>query len=204
MKRLLSFFCGLAIFAAASTTHAQIDWAAGAPGGTSGGSIELGAGGGAFLTTGIASALVGGNVTDGGVSYTVSAWIKSSEDDGTGNARNERWWFGTHDAGLHIGINNGNTLTHDHWRSGNFGTTVVAVNTWVHTAYAYDATAGEVTIYRDGASEGTFSTTAPNISTTDLIIGSRNGTGEPGWGGCIDDVAIFTSVLSADDVARFV
>ena len=36
MKHFLSLCCGLAFFAAATTAHAQIEWAAGAPGGTPG------------------------------------------------------------------------------------------------------------------------------------------------------------------------
>jgi hypothetical protein len=86
MNRFLSVLSGLAIFAAASTAQAQIDWATGAPGGTTGGSIRLGSERpttdtgptGYPLATGISAAQV---TPSSGADYTVSAWIKSEEAD---------------------------------------------------------------------------------------------------------------------------
>ena len=85
MKRFLCVLSGLAIIAAATTANAQIDWAAGAPGGTSGGSIEVGGESGVSLDTGISATLVGGDLT-APVDYTISAWINTRRDNGFGEA----------------------------------------------------------------------------------------------------------------------
>ena len=209
MKLFLSVLSGLAIVVATSTAQAQIDWAAGAPGGTSGGSIEVGGVAGIVLDTGIPATAIGGDRTVAG-DYTISAWINSSEDSGTGEAGNDRWWFGTGNQGIHLGILDNaatgtpSTLRHGHWGSDNSGTSSVLVNTWVHATYTFDADGGtlgtgEVSIYLGGQLEATFDTLAPNNSTTNLMIGARNG-GELPWIGFIDDVAIFDTVLSAGDV----
>lgn len=226
------FFCllgGLAFAIAPSTLQAQqVEWAAGAPNGTPGGSVIFTPGEGQFLDTGISAFLVGGDKTDvdldgfpdNGSSYTVSAWISSSENQGDGNARTDRWFFGTRNQGIHLGIRTvpgddtvdppipavTGVLRHGHWASDTSGTTSVPVNTWTHVAFVFDASAnfgtGAVTIYRDGLSEGTTNTNPPNTGNTNLVIGSRDANGnDPGWGGLIDDVAIFTTVLSATDVA---
>lgn len=183
-------------------------WTAGAPMGTTGGALSFSGNG--SLDSGIAASLVGGNrgsmdAPTLGSDYTVAAWINSAEDDGMGTALSNRWWFGTGNQGLHFGILDGN-LRHGHWSSDNSGVTLVPANTWVHATFAFDADGGslgtgEVTIYLDGTEEGTFDTVAPNVSGTDLIIGSRSGAGGPAWVGAIDDLAIFTSTLSAADVA---
>ncbi len=202
MKHFLSLFSGLAIAFAATTSHAQIDWAAGAPGGTTGGSIRLGAdqpptdasGTGFSLATGIAAAQIAPTT---GADYTIAAWIQSEQ--GATFAQNNRWWFGTGNQGLHLGVQSGNVATSGHWGNDSGGTTQIAVNTWVHVTHVYRG--GFQEIYINGVLESSTSTGAPNNDSTDLQIGSRNGTEGPGWGGFLDDVAIFTSALSDPDIA---
>ena len=216
MKRFISLLSGLAIVAATSTAQAQIDWATGAPGGTTGGSVQFGAevlandaGDNAFfLATGIGAAQV---APTSGEDYTVAAWIKSEEAEpsNTALARNNRWWIGTGNQGLHLGIQDDTNddidvvtpsgLASAHWSNDSAGSTSIEVNTWVHVTHVYRA--GVQEIYLNGVLNGTTVNGAPNMDGTDLQIGSRNGELGPGWNGCIDDVAIFTSALSATDIA---
>lgn len=202
MNRILSLLCGLAIICVASTTQAQIEWAAGAPGGTSGGSIQLGAGDGVFLATGISAAQI---APTSGADYTISAWINSTEANAAGNAVANRWWLGTGNQGLHLGVQTtASGLTSGHWGNDSSGATSVPANTWVHATHVYRSGVHE--IYMDGVLQTLGSggaVGAPNNDSTDIIIGSRNGTQVPGpsWGGFIDDVAMFTSALSASDIA---
>ena len=190
------------------------EWSDGAPMGTSGGSLRFDGSG--PLETGIAAEIItgnrGGNAVPGnpGLDYSVAAWINSADATEDGNAADNRWWFGTGNQGLHLGIQAGNTLQHGHWSADSSGTSVIPANTWVHVAYVYDADGGvddetgavigAVTIYRDGDPEGPFSAAAPNNSSTDLIIGGRNGFGGPAWVGLVDDVAIFTDTLTGGEV----
>ena len=114
MKRFLCVLSGLAIIAAATTANAQIDWAAGAPGGTSGGSIEVGGESGVSLDTGISATLVGGDLT-APVDYTISAWINTRRDNGFGEAADDNWWFGSGMQGIHLGIFDTSKLRVGHW-----------------------------------------------------------------------------------------
>jgi len=201
MRQILSIFCGLAICATASTAHAQIEWAQGAPGGTSVGSIELVPGGNLFLETGIAAAQI---ASTGGSDYTVSAWIKSSEGgfDEFGlpsGVAGERWWFGTGFQGLHLGIGRDvSTLTTGHWNNDSSGTTDLEANVWVHATHVYRNGIQEV--WLDGRLESSTAAGPPNADATDLQIGSRHGINGPSWGGCIDDVAIFNVALAPGDI----
>lgn len=218
MKRFLCALSGLAIIAAATTANAQVDWAAGAPGGTSGGSLDFTPGNNVFLDTGIPAASVGGDRgTDAapltGSDYTISAWLNTRGDNGFGEASDDTWWLGTGVEGIHLGIFDTSKLRSGHWGQDRSGTTVVPSNTWVHATFTYDADGGSVDavtgrqngsfqVFFNGVSEGPpQDQLAPNNSTTNLILGSRNAGAGPGWDGLIDDVAIFTSVLSAADIA---
>ena len=222
MKRFLSVLSGLAIVAAATTAaNAQVGWAIGAPGGTSGGSLEFTPGVGVLLDTGIPAAQVGGDrgnaaamppVPSTASDYTITAWINTRGDNGFGEATDNSWWLGTGNQGIHLGIFDTSKLRSGHWGSDISGTSIVPANTWVHVAYAYDADGGTVDavtgvqngaveIFFNGVSEGApQDQLAPNNSTTNLILGTRDNGGGPGWDGFIDDVAVFTSVLSAGDI----
>ena len=210
MKRFLSLLGGLAIAITASTAHAQIDWAAGAPGGTPGGSIEIGAaqppsgtpGTGFFLETGISAAQIApsqATIDATGVTgdYTIMAWINSSQ--GAENATPNRWWFGTGFQGLHLGVQGASLPTTGHWNNDSAGTTTITSGTWFHVTHVYRGGAQE--IYVNGVLESSNLLGAPNFDDTDLQLGARNGDEGPGWGGLIDDVALFTTALSDPDIA---
>lgn len=167
---------------AAATPHAQgaVTWAAGAPGGSSGGSLDFD--GSSFLGTSAASANLG-------PSYTASMWINA-------DINNQQWFFGTGAQGLHLGVRDGGgaqeTLSQGHWGNDSDGTTTIASGTWYHATFTYDGT--DQRIYLNGNLEATTAKGPSNNTSTDLIIGGRNGGGS--WNGKIDDVAIWDSVLT--------
>ena len=224
MKRILSVLSGLAIVVAASTANAQINWATGAPGGTPNGSVDFTPSANLFLDLGIPAAQVGGERGNPGAEppiestatdYTIAAWINTRDDNGFGEAVDNRWWLGSGNQGIHLGIFDTSKLRSGHWNSDISGTSIIPSNTWVHVTYVFDADGGtldpatgvqngSVEIFFNGISEGApVDQLAPNNATTNLILGSRNGGTDAalGWNGLIDDVAIFTSVLPAADVA---
>lgn len=197
-----------AFLAAAPIAHGAITWAAGAPGGTSGGSLNFDADAatGLFLDTGIAATAVGGvrPVASSG-DYTISMWINSGR---TG----ENWFFGTGFRGLHLGIrttaNGGtqDTLSQGHWGADSDGTTTIQPGTWYHATFTYDAdggtggTTGLQSIYLDGALQSSTDNIGPNDATTNLIIGARNNGANTPFLGQLDDVAIWDSVVTAADI----
>ncbi|MGQ0841007.1 LamG-like jellyroll fold domain-containing protein [Actinokineospora sp.] len=83
-----------------------------------------------------------------------------------------------------------------------------ATNTWVHLAAMYDGAAGTISLSVNGVRQSTFSGTPDGSgvtgwhSTGNLLIGrgTWNGGYSDPWRGDIDDVRIYTGVLSAADV----
>ena len=204
MIRITSVLATLAIFAA--TAQAGAIWSPGAPGGTSGGSLEFdnGASGtGSFLDTNIPASAVGGNRGDGGSDYTISLWLNSDVDLSTGT---QAWFLGTGDQGLHLGVRD-NTLSQGHWGADSDGTTLITADTWFHTTFSYDADGGsagtgEQKIYVNGVLEGVEDNIAANRSATSIILGARNNGGNgPQWDGQLDDVAFWNTQLSDDDIS---
>lgn len=193
----------LTVLTMALTMNAQsaVSWAAGAPGGTPGGSVEFEAGaaqgnGSNFLGTGVAGAAI--------PSYTISMWINPE-------TTNEAWFFGTGNQGLHLGIRDTkvndvvtapNTLSQGHWGNDSDGTTSIAANAWSHVTYTYDNVSKTQSIYLNGELEAETVTGDPNRTTTDLIIGARTGgaTNRQPFAGLVDDVAIWDSVISDADI----
>ena len=186
---------------ATAIPHAQgaTTWAAGAPGGSSGGSLDFD--GSSFLDTGIASVDVGGNRNNGGTDYTVSMWINSDADA-------QQWFFGTGNQGLHLGVRSGggadNSLSQGHWGADSDGTTSIVADAWNHATFTFDADGGgagtgQQTIYLNGVMQSQTDKIASNNSSTNLILGGRNN--GAAWDGQIDDLAIWNSVLSGGDIA---
>ena len=206
-RRLVCFIAGLAIFAT-STAQADVVWTAGAPGGTSGGALQFEGDTADALLTGIqAATLTGdrGNNANTPSDYTVGLWINS--DTGASN----EWFLGNDGRGVHLGIQNGGGLTVGHWSADNTGSTTVAAGTWVHATFTYDADGGTVdpvtgvatglqTVYFNGVSDGGGDNAAPLESGGQIQLGSRRGTIGPAFDGAIDDVAIWNSVLTAEEI----
>lgn len=208
---------GLAIFATASTTQADvITWAAGAPGGTSGGSVSFDGlddelPGEGFLETGLQGGFLGGD-------YTVSMWLRTSD------IARQQFAVGTTNRSLHLGTDNSG-LFQGHWGNDAAGTTLASdplVNDeWFHATFTYDADGGLYTpeggtetvtgvhsiflngveiatapVNDDGRADG------PNFQNPIIIGSRRNGTdARQQWLGEVDDVAFFDSVLSDADIA---
>jgi len=111
---------GLAIFATASTTQADvITWAAGAPGGTSGGSVSFDGlddelPGEGFLETGLQ-----GGFLAAGNDYTVSMWLRTSD------IARQQFAVGTTNRSLHLGTDNSG-LFQGHWGNDAAGTTLAS------------------------------------------------------------------------------
>lgn len=170
-----------------------ITWAAGAPGGSSGGSLEFD-GSAENLGTGIASAALG--------DYTISLWINT-------DSASQSWFVGTGNRGLHLGTRDtanagdgSNTLSQGHWGNDSDGTTTILANTWYHATFTYDNTTDTQTMYVNGNAEGAGIVTGdPNNTSTDIIIGNRDNTRGPSWDGQLDDIAIWDSVLTPAEIA---
>ena len=202
-KKYILTIAALSGIIAAPLAQGAIAWTAGAPGGTSGGALEFGGNAATdFLATGIAADDIGGNRGGGTpTDYTIGLWINADTNN------DNQWFLGTGNRGLHLGIQNGNSLEVGHWSADSSGTTTVPAGTWVHATFTYDAdggtggTTGLQTIYFNGAFDGSADNAAPDQSGTDLQIGSRNGTSGPAFTGSLDDVAIWNTVLSATDIA---
>ncbi|HEX8347408.1 MAG TPA: LamG-like jellyroll fold domain-containing protein [Actinoplanes sp.] len=83
-------------------------------------------------------------------------------------------------------------------------TVVPALNTWVHLAGVYDATAGTIRLYVNGADQGSVAHTAAHTfdATGPTEVGrARFGGPSDGWTGSIDSVRAYQRVLSATDIA---
>lgn len=181
------------IAAAAPHAHSAVTWAAGAPGGTSGGSLEFDNTGGRangelYLLTGVPGSTLAGD-------YSISMWVNT---DVTG----ETWFFGTQNQGVHLGVRGGD-LSQGHWGNDSDGTTTIAANTWYYTTFTYDTTTNTQSIYLNGSLEAATVTGDPNNTGSELILGGRHdGRNGPQWDGTIDDVAIWEgTVLTATEVA---
>ena len=145
MTRLVCFMATVALLAATTSVQADITWAAGAPGGTSGGSLSFdglgdGSGNGEDnLLTGIS----GPGFLDG--SYTVSAWLNAD------NIATEQYAIGTTSQSLHVGLQ-GSAPFQGHWSNDLAGNTDVAIanNQWFHATFTFDSATNEQTIFING------------------------------------------------------
>jgi hypothetical protein len=81
-----------------------------------------------------------------------------------------------------------------------------AVDTWVHIAVTYAGSAGAIATYINGSAGGTgTATNVGNMSsvTSELRIGARSFTSPVnGINGQVDDVLLYSDVLTADEVDR--
>ena len=190
------------LLAATTSVQADIVWAAGAPGGTSGGSLSFdglgdGSGNGEDnLLTGIS----GPGFLDG--SYTVSAWLNAD------NIATEQFAIGTTSQSLHLGLQDSAPFQ-GHWSNDLAGNTDVAIanNQWFHATFTYDSVTNEQTIFINGVENASTDVNGAPNNTNQILIGSRsnrggdNGGNRERWTGEIDDVAFFTSVLTDAEIA---
>jgi len=202
IRNLMCLGAGVAMAFTATTAQADISWAAGAPGGTSGGSLSFdglgdGTGNGEDnLLTGIS----GPGFLDG--SYTVSAWLNAD------NIATEQYAIGTTSQSLHVGLQ-GSAPFQGHWSNDLAGNTDVAIanNQWFHATFTFDSVTSEQTIFINGVENASTNVNGAPNNTNQILIGSRsnrggdNGGNRERWTGEIDDVAFFTSVLTDAEIA---
>jgi hypothetical protein len=131
--------------------------------------------------------------------YTMTCWIKPSDVAG------EKFIFGQTNQGIHNGIRNNSYLHQAHWGADTNGATQLAPylaadeDGWVHAAFVYDGEADQGTIYLDGQQDWAGQKNAPNGG-GNLIIGGRNNGDGNQYQGLIDEVAVWTSALSAEKI----
>ena len=218
VTKCVLWVAALAIMAFPSIASADITWAAGAPGGTGGGSASFDQTAGPFtLSTGIVSDQLlsqresqGGPAPAAGSDYTISYWF--NRDGNTGEA----WIIGSGDLGsgnfntrgLHLGFNGAasNNLTQAHWSDDRTGSVLVSNTDWVHATYTFDAdggtggTTGLGSLYVNGVLDSQGDQSGAFRDDGSIIIGSRVGGQGPNYDGRIDDLAFFTSALDATQV----
>jgi len=179
--------------------------------GTFNGNVSLVAEGApAGASPGAAAQLTGGFINVPGIdmntmirdfgsgSYTMTCWLKPSDITG------EKFVFGQTDTGIHNGIRNNSYLHQAHWSSDTNGATQLGPyiaadeDGWIHAAFVYDGDADQGTIYLDGQQDWAGQKNAPNGG-GNMIIGARNN-GELPYQGLIDEVAVWTSALTAEQI----
>ena len=156
--------------------------------------------------TGVASA--SGPVVDTANSFTVSAWVNLATVSGYETVVSIA---GTNVAGFYLGLRQ-DTGTLSFARIGSdttsAGTVISAssaplANTWYHIVGVDDATAGTMTLYIDGKSQGSAIFTSGWTATGNTLIGHGfyGGADVDFVNGSIDDVQFFSSALSAAQVS---
>lgn len=138
--------------------------------------------------------------------FTVEAWVHPNAAVRTNSARIvAKSTSGGSKNGWDFSIDpNTAGLACARWRNGSStgatSTTPVPLDTWSHVACTYDGT--NVRVYMNGVLQATGpSSTNMSNHSNQLTIGSAS-TGENGWDGKLDDVAIYTSAISLSDIQR--
>jgi len=137
-----------------------------------------------------------------GGSFSVAFWVKFA-DSGSGTpplvANNNDSWL---QKGWYVTANQSRSVGIYLWDGTGAGTTTwtsspLAVGTWTHLAYTVDRQLGVITRYRNGVFEGTVNIPA-GFGSVDTLFGPR--IGSPTLNATMDDVRIYSRVLSAHEV----
>ncbi|SDH59150.1 Concanavalin A-like lectin/glucanases superfamily protein [Lentzea fradiae] len=146
-------------------------------------------------------------------SYTVTAWARLAEIDGTsravvsmGDATHSPFILGVHSDGG--GTKWSMELTRTPSGDGRYALSDIPAeaDTWVHLAATFDATSGTVALYVNGVKQNTFdgpSTGQESFNASgELLLGRDlwSGVASEQWKGDVDDVRIYSGVLSTADV----
>lgn len=179
-----------------ASTSSALDWTTGAPGGSSPhGGVDFNGG---FLTVPNLDVNTHLQSSD----YTMALWLSADVIPG------ENFFLGQSSLGIHHGLRNEGKLHQAHWGADHSGQTTVPfgpaddATSWVHATFTWDSTQELGQIYFNGAPDHPepVSKKAPN-GDGHLIIGARNN-GEAQFDGQLDDVAVWTRVLSQPDIAE--
>ncbi|WP_189223158.1 LamG domain-containing protein [Saccharothrix coeruleofusca] len=148
-------------------------------------------------------------------SYTVSAWVRQDEFDhlaraavGAGDARYSPFLLGYRPSEGKWGfLVSKSAATGDSWLA--LSDAPAEAGQWVHLAATYDATSGQIALYVNGTEQSSFSGTPDGtgvqsrVATGPLWIGRGIWEGQRNdvWRGDVDDVRLYSGVLSADEIA---
>ncbi len=141
----------------------------------------------------------GNDVLDAGAvfptlsSYSQTAWVKKASDDSWQNIIS-----GTDFEHLLL-VNNG-VLKCGHNELVSLQDTETLTNgEWYHVAVTFDYNSGELILYKNGSPVAGKTVTAKDMNDGQLYVGGYGG--GAGWRGVIDDVGIYESVLSPEQIA---
>jgi large repetitive protein len=158
-------------------------------------------------TTGWAT--TAGPVLDTTKSFSVSAWVKLAGNSVGQTAVSQ-------DASVNSGFNLMYMKGSDRWsftrnlsdttNSGSataLSTAAPTLNTWTHLVGVYNAATGQMTLYTNGAAQGTATDTTPIAANGPLAIGREryNGTNQLPFNGSIGNVQVYQRTLSAAEVS---
>ncbi|MCT2587914.1 LamG-like jellyroll fold domain-containing protein [Actinophytocola gossypii] len=173
-----------------------------------GGAVEFGADGGAGWVTTNAPTVR----TD--QSFSVAAWVQLRDldladraaicQDGSrisgfclGHAETGRWTFGMPGSDADNPSATASVVS---------GADEEVTTKWTHLVGVHDATTQRISLYVDGELEGTASHTSPWPATGPFRIGQAQVAGQPqrSWDGLIDEVRVYSRVISPDEIQAIV
>ena len=142
----------------------------------------------------------GAGLGDAG-SYTMVAWIKPDAASLTG----DRFFFGQSAQGIHNGLRENGRLHQAHWGNDHYANTILNDTDWVHATFVYDGVADLGTIYLNGTADSDPTAKLSPNGSGNLIIGGRQGNsngggGEAYYNGLIDDLAVWDSILTDEQI----
>ncbi|HKT00126.1 MAG TPA: LamG-like jellyroll fold domain-containing protein [Rugosimonospora sp.] len=165
--------------------------------------------GGSAAFTGSGSVIAtAGPVVDTTQSFTVAAWVYLTAATGTSVAVSQA---GTQVPGFDLRYDSSNHWAMARWSTDTpnpatrytaLSTSTPAINTWTHLVGTFDANTGTMSLYVNGALQGTATDPTPFPARGGLQIGRSMFNGVPGtyWPGEISDVQVYARALSASDV----
>jgi hypothetical protein len=153
-------------------------------------------GGGAFVFNGSNDLNIPGYTgINGASSRSVALWVKTNG----GNSEVVYWGANSPFSRSSFKIHKAGQIRFEYQGGGHSGTTVVNDGEWHHVAYTYDG--DTIKLYVDGVED--FTTSGITLQTgsageTDVYIGSQ--AGNLNFTGMMDDVRIFTEVLTPEEI----
>jgi len=141
------------------------------------------------------------------ISYplTISAWIYPTANSSTNNLRTIiSWGSAATGQGRFLGLNStSNNLEFGTYGGNTTSSTALSLNTWYHVAATVDT--GSTKLYIDGSLDTTGSNTLNSFTYGKTHVGElyyATGTAARHFAGNIDELAVFNSVLSADEITQ--
>ncbi|MBK9383736.1 MAG: hypothetical protein IPN34_02765 [Planctomycetes bacterium] len=149
--------------------------------------------------------VAGSAVTSGQPQLSVTAWARYTDHDGQGSPTSNTICAGT--SSMRFFFDNARAQsrvnTQDTGATSRSAADGTAVDTqWHHLAFVYDAASSRLRFYRDGVLRADQATGGLGLQgSSSLRIGQDAGSLTTGFDGWIDDLAVFASALSAEQIA---